>query len=80
VEKDGYLMRVSRKEGSQLVWEDQVWRIRKPTPEPIRAAIDGPVLESLKQISPGRLDLEADFRCHQQASARLAKDHSRFTH
>ena len=60
VEKDGYLMRVSRKEGSQLVWEDQVWRIPKPTPGPIRTAIDGHVLEFLKQISSGRLDLEAD--------------------
>src|SRR6266403_390942 len=61
VEKDGYLMRVSRKEGSQLVWEDQVWRIPKPTSGPIRAVVDGPMLESLKRISPGRLDLEADF-------------------
>ena len=61
VEKDGYLMRVSRKDGSQLIWEDQVWRIPKPTPKPIRTAIDRHMLESLKQISPGRLDLEADF-------------------
>lgn len=61
VEKDGYLMRVSRKTESELIWEDQVWQIPRPKVEPIRAIVDGMVLEQLKRIPLSGLELEADL-------------------
>src|SRR5437016_7285144 len=50
VEKDGYLMRVSRKEASALIWEDQVWRIPRPTHESVVIPIDNATIERLKLL------------------------------
>jgi hypothetical protein len=61
VEKGGYLMRVSRRAESELIWEDQVWRIPRPKAEPIRAIVDSVVLEQLKRIPQSELELEADL-------------------
>ena len=61
VEKGGYLMRVSRRAESELIWEDQVWQIPRPKVEPIRAIVDSVVLEQLKRIPQSELVLEADF-------------------
>jgi len=60
VEKDGYIMRVSRKEGSALIWEDQVWRIPRPKREPVAAKIDAATVERLKALPQTKLGLEAD--------------------
>ncbi len=61
VEKNGYLMRVSRKEESRLVWEDQVWLIPRPKQEPIRALIDPELLRELGRIPQNKLELEVDL-------------------
>jgi hypothetical protein len=61
VEKGGYLMRVSRRAESELIWEDQVWQIPRPKAEPIRASVDSVVLEQLKRIPQSELELEADL-------------------
>ncbi len=61
VEKNGYLMRVSRKEESRLVWEDQVWLIPRPMQEPIQGVIDRELLEGLRHIPQVNLELEVDL-------------------
>ena len=61
VEKDGYLMRVSRKEGSALIWEDQVWRIPRPKREPVAAKVDAVTFGRLKALPQTKLGLEADL-------------------
>src|SRR3989454_4179046 len=61
VEKDGYLMRVSRKEGSALIWEDQVWRIARPQRKPVKAVVDAVSLERLKGLRQSQLELEVDL-------------------
>jgi len=61
VEKDGYLMRVARKEGSALIWEDQVWRIPRPTHESVVIPIDNATLERLKLLPQTKLEMEADL-------------------
>ncbi|PYS53687.1 MAG: hypothetical protein DMF76_27815, partial [Acidobacteria bacterium] len=61
VEKDGYLMRVSRKEGSALIWEDQVWRIARPQRKPVKAVVDAVTLERLKGLRQSQLELEVDL-------------------
>jgi hypothetical protein len=48
VEKDGYLMRVSRKEESALIWEDQVWRTARPQRKAVKVVVDAVTLERLK--------------------------------
>ena len=61
VEKDGYLMRVARKEGSALIWEDQVWRIPRPKHESVAIPIDSATLERLKLLPQTKLEMEADL-------------------
>ena len=61
VEEGGLPMRVARNDDSQLIWEDQVWRIAKPKPEPMRVSIDDPALESLQRIPRSKLELELDL-------------------
>lgn len=60
IEKNGYLMRVSRRTESGLIWEDQVRQIARPKAEPIRAVVDAATLERLKLIPKSELELEAD--------------------
>lgn len=61
VEHGGVLMRVPRKADSGLIWEDQVWRIPKPAPEPMRAIIGDETLESLWQIPRSNVEFEIDL-------------------
>ncbi len=61
VEKDGYLMRVSRTEGSALIWEDQVWRIARPQHKPAKVVVDAVTLERLKGLRQSQLELEVDL-------------------
>lgn len=61
VEKDGYLMRVSRKEDSALVWEDHVWRIPRPKREPVAAKVEAATLEQLKGLRQSQLELQVDL-------------------
>ena len=61
VEKDGYLMRVSRKEGSALIWEDQVWRIARPQRKAVKVVVDAVTLERLKGLRQSQLELEVDL-------------------
>jgi hypothetical protein len=61
VEKDGFLMRVSRLDGGTLIWEDQAWRIPKPVIDAIPATIDRDALKSLERIPRVGLDLEVDL-------------------
>jgi hypothetical protein len=60
VDKNGYLMRVSRRTESGVIWEDQVWQIPRPKREPIRAIVDSGTQERLKRIRQSELDLEVD--------------------
>lgn len=46
---------------SDLVWEDQVKRIQRPTPQPIETGIDWDLLSDLKTIRLGAMQLEADL-------------------
>lgn len=61
IDQGGYLMRVSRKGPSGLIWEDQVWRIPPPASEPIRVVVDVLMLESLKQIPRSKFEIEIDL-------------------
>jgi hypothetical protein len=61
IDQGGYLMRVSRKAESGLIWEDQVWQIPRPKAEPVRALVDSVVFEQLKRIPQSQHQLEADF-------------------
>ena len=61
VEKDGYVMRVSRKEGSALIWEDQVWRIARPQRKAVKVVVDAVTLERLKGLRQSQLELEVDL-------------------
>src|SRR3989442_11493343 len=74
VEKDGYIMRVARKEGSALIWEDQVWRIPRPTHESVVIPIDNATLERLKLLPQTKLEMEADLIL---APARIGKSGQR---
>jgi hypothetical protein len=61
VEQGGYLMRVARKGESRLIWEDQVWRIPKPTTETPPAIMDASLLKSVGQIPRSKLEFEIDL-------------------
>src|SRR5574341_831169 len=61
VDEGGYLMRVARKTDAGLVWEDQAWRIPKPTTEPRYAAVDAALIESLKRIPRSQAEFEVDL-------------------
>jgi hypothetical protein len=60
-DQGGYLMRVSSKGPSGLIWEDQVWRIPPLTSEPIRVIVDAAMLESLKQVPRSKFEFEIDL-------------------
>jgi hypothetical protein len=56
VEKDGHWMRAAHREGAELIWEDQVWSIRRPEREPAALIVDSDLLELLKHIQRSDLD------------------------
>ena len=59
--KNAFLVRVARKEESELVWEDQIKRIPRPEPDDICVSIDNSILSQLKLVRPGTLQLETDL-------------------
>jgi hypothetical protein len=61
VEKGGHWVRVSHEEGAEVVWEDQVWLLPRPKTEPPALIVDSDLLELLKLIPQGDLDLEVDL-------------------
>ncbi len=56
-----YLVRVPRREGDTLVWEDEARRVPPPEGTTITSAIDKSSLELLKGLPPGRHTLEIDL-------------------
>jgi hypothetical protein len=60
-ETEPFLVRVSRKEESELVWEDQIKLIRRPTLPPIEISIDAGLLRNLKSLPLSAMQLEADL-------------------
>jgi hypothetical protein len=56
-----YLVRVSRREGDDLIWEDRMMRV--PPPEPVRfpVVLDEEVVGQLKQLPRRSLALEIDL-------------------
>ena len=55
-------MRVSQKTPAGLIWQDQVWRIPKPTPETVAINIDSKLLESVKRIPRRDFEFEIDLQ------------------
>jgi hypothetical protein len=61
IEKGGHWVRAAHKEGAELIWEDQVWSIRRPKREPPAIIVDNDLLELVKHIPQSDLDLEVDL-------------------
>lgn len=58
---ESYLVRVPRREGKKLVWEDQIMRIESPEPQDIDITMDLDALESLQRLPKSAHKIEADF-------------------
>jgi hypothetical protein len=56
-----YLVRVSRREGDALVWEDQVVAVPPPEPETMPVVMDLEALERVRRLPRSQLTLEMDF-------------------
>ena len=61
VDPGGRWVRAARREGTDLVWEDQVWKIERPKRESLKITFDNDLLERLKRIALSDLDLEVDL-------------------
>jgi hypothetical protein len=59
--EESYLVRVPRREGDTLVWEDQLMDVPPPEPSPIPIELDVQVLEDLERLPPSKNRLEIDF-------------------
>ena len=75
-ETEPFLVRVSRQEGTGLVWENQIKRIPRPRPTlpPIEISIDADLLRDLKSIHLTAMQLEADLFI---GPGRIGKPHER---
>jgi len=64
-EEDGedvsILVRVSREQGSELIWEDRVQKFSRPRPQVVPLAIETAVLNKLKRIAQSQGEMEADL-------------------
>ena len=60
-ETEPFLVRVSRKENTELVWEDQIKRIPRPKAMPIQFSIDADLLRDLKRLKRTDMQVEADL-------------------
>jgi len=58
---ESYMVRVPRREGSSVVWEDRIVRIPPPGPVAIRMMMDVELLKALKSRRQGGHVLEVDF-------------------
>jgi hypothetical protein len=56
-----YLVRVARRQGDGLVWEDQMMRVPPPEPARIPVALDLEVIDQLKELPQRPLGLEIDL-------------------
>lgn len=56
-----FLVRVSREQGSELVWEDRVQKISLLGPQVVPLAIEPAVLNKLNLIAQSPLEIEADL-------------------
>jgi hypothetical protein len=61
VDPGGHWVRAARREGTDLVWEDQVWNIERPKRESLKITFDNDLLERLKRVALSDLDLEVDL-------------------
>jgi hypothetical protein len=60
-DEQSYLMRVSRREGDALVWEDQVVAVPSIEPETVPIVMDLQMLERVKRLPKSQITLEMDF-------------------
>jgi hypothetical protein len=58
---ESYLVRVARRQGDGLVWEDQMMRVPPPEPLLIPVALDLEVIDQLKELPQRPLKLEIDL-------------------
>ena len=58
---ENYLVRVPRRDGDTLVWEDEVRRVPPPEGATITSHIDEKKLKVLKELTPGHHTLETDL-------------------
>jgi len=58
---ESYLVRVARRKGKALHWEDQIIEVPPPEHPPIQLMMDIPLLEKLKQSSRRVSRIEMDF-------------------
>jgi len=58
---ESYLVRVARRQGDSLVWEDQMMRVPPPEPALISVALDFEVVDQLKELPQSPLKLEIDL-------------------
>lgn len=56
-----YLMRIARRKGKKLAWEDCVMEVPPPERPPINLMMDVPLLEKLKQSPQSGSRIEMDF-------------------
>jgi hypothetical protein len=61
VDPGGHWVRAARREGTEFVWEDQVWNIERPKRESLKITFDNDLLERLKRTTQSDLDLEVDL-------------------
>jgi len=61
VEPGGYWVRAARQDGTELIWEDQVWSIRRPKRESPAVMVDSDLLALLKDTPRSDCDLEVDL-------------------
>lgn len=61
VEPGGHWVRAAHQEGEELVWQDQVWNIRRTKRESLTVVVDSDLLERLKHTPRSDLDLEMDL-------------------
>jgi hypothetical protein len=61
VPKDGVLVLATKRDGEELVWEDQVRVIPRPSRKPLQPRFDHDLFEGLKRIPQGGLEIETDL-------------------
>jgi uncharacterized protein DUF6930 len=61
LEQGGHWVRAAYQEGAELVWQDQVWNIRRPKRESLTVVVDSDLLELLKHTPRSDLALEVDL-------------------
>lgn len=58
---ESFLVRVPHQQDTELVWEDQIKRIKRPPLPPIETSIDARLLSHLRNIHLKAMELEADL-------------------